>query len=166
MDKLRIIKSKIIKPDYIHYWLSYWRFKSKIIVFTNGCFDILHRGHIEYLSKAAKHGDVLIIGLNSDKSVKKVKGSGRPYQDQKSRALILASLHFVTAVIMFNEETPYKLIKLIQPDVLVKGGDYNTEDIVGYDIVKAKGGKVITIDYINDYSTSNIIEKALLNNKK
>jgi rfaE bifunctional protein nucleotidyltransferase chain/domain len=165
MDKLGIIKSKIIESDSIRYWLSYWKFKSKIIVFTNGCFDILHRGHIEYLSKAATHGDVLIIGLNSDKSVQKIKGSGRPYQDQKSRTLILASLHFVTAVILFNEETPYELIKLIQPDVLVKGGDYKPEDIVGYDIVKAKGGKVITIDYIDDYSTSNIIEKALLKNK-
>jgi rfaE bifunctional protein nucleotidyltransferase chain/domain len=165
MDKLGIIKSKIVEPDSIRYWLSYWKFKNKIIVFTNGCFDILHRGHIEYLSEAATNGDVLIIGLNSDKSVQKIKGSERPYQDQESRALILASLHFVTAVILFTEETPYELIKLIQPDVLVKGGDYKPEDIVGYDIVKAKGGKVITIDYIDDYSTSNIIEKVLLKNK-
>lgn len=165
MDKLRVIKSKIIKTDSIQNWLTYWRFKRKMIVFTNGCFDILHRGHIEYLSKAAKNGDVLIVGLNTDKSVKKLKGPGRPYQDQKSRALILASLHFVTAVILFNEETPYELIKLIQPDVLVKGGDYKPEEIVGYDIVKAKGGKVVTIDYINGYSTSSIIERISLNNK-
>ena len=127
MDKLKIIKSKIIGDDSINYWLTYWRFKRKIIVFTNGCFDILHRGHIEYLSKAANNGDILIVGLNTDKSVKKIKGSGRPYQDEKSRALILASLHFVTAVILFNEETPYELIKLIQPDVLVKGSDYKPE---------------------------------------
>ena len=165
MDKLRVIKSKIIKADSVQNWLTYWKFKRKIIVFTNGCFDILHRGHIEYLLKAAKNGDVLIVGLNTDKSVKKIKGSGRPYQDQKSRALILASLHFVTAVILFNEETPYELIKLIQPDVLVKGGDYRPEEIVGYDIVKAKGGKVVTIDYINGYSTSSIIERISLNNK-
>jgi rfaE bifunctional protein nucleotidyltransferase chain/domain len=166
MDKLKIIESKIIESESIHYWLSYWRFKSKIIVFTNGCFDILHRGHIEYLSKAAENGDVLVVGLNTDKSVKKIKGSGRPYQDQESRALILASLHFVTAVILFNEETPYELIKLIQPDVLVKGGDYKPEEIIGYDIVKAKGGKVVTVDYIDDYSTSGIIEKISFKNKQ
>ena len=165
MDKLRIIKSKIIKADSIQNWLTFWRFKRKTIVFTNGCFDILHRGHIEYLSKAANNGDMLIVGVNTDKSVKKIKGSGRPYQDQKSRALVLASLHFVTAVILFNEETPYELIKLIQPDVLVKGGDYKPEEIVGYDIVKAKGGKVVTIDYTNGYSTSSILEKVLLKNK-
>ena len=165
MDKLRIIKSKIIKADSIQYWLSYWRFKRKIIVFTNGCFDILHRGHIEYLSKASNNGDILIVGLNTDKSVKKIKGSERPYQDQKSRALILASLHFVTAVVPFNEETPYELIKLIQPDVLVKGGDYKPEEIVGYDIVKAKGGKVVTIDYVDGYSTSSIIKRISLKNK-
>lgn len=165
MDKLKIIKSKIIGADSINYWLTYWRFKRKIIVFTNGCFDILHRGHIEYLSKAANNGDILIVGLNTDKSVKKIKGSGRPYQDEKSRALILASLHFVTAVILFNEETPYELIKLIQPDVLVKGSDYKPDEIVGYDIVKAKGGKVITIDYIKGYSSSDITEKISLKNK-
>lgn len=159
MDKLKIIKSKIIGADTINYWLAYWRFKRNTIVFTNGCFDILHRGHIEYLAKAASNGDVLIVGLNTDKSVKKVKGSGRPYQDEKSRALILASLRFVTAVILFNEETPYELIKLIQPDVLVKGGDYEPDEIVGYDIVKSKGGKVITIDYVDGYSSSEIIEK-------
>jgi rfaE bifunctional protein nucleotidyltransferase chain/domain len=163
MDKLRIIKKKIIKGYSIHQWLSFWRFKGKTIVFTNGCFDILHRGHIEYLSKAADYGDVLIIGLNSDKSVKKLKGPGRPYQDQKSRALILASLQFVTAVILFNEETPYELIRLIQPDVLVKGGDYKPDEIVGFDIVKAKGGRVVTISYINSCSTSNLIEKVSLN---
>ncbi|UCH14298.1 MAG: D-glycero-beta-D-manno-heptose 1-phosphate adenylyltransferase [Bacteroidales bacterium] len=165
MDKLKIIKAKIIKPDSINNWLAFWRFKKKTIVFTNGCFDILHRGHIEYLSKAAKNGDILIVGLNTDRSVKKIKGAGRPYQDEKSRAMLLAALHFVNAVILFNEETPYELIKLIQPDVLVKGGDYKPEEIVGYDIVKAKGGKVITIDYVGGYSTSDIIEKISHKNK-
>ncbi len=165
MDKLKIIKSKIIGADSIKSWLAFWRFKKKIIVFTNGCFDILHRGHIEYLSKAANNGNIMIVGLNTDKSVKKIKGTGRPYQDEKSRAMLLASLHFVNAVILFNEETPYELIKLIQPDVLVKGGDYKPEEIVGYDIVKAKGGKVITIDYIGGYSSSDIIEKISHKNK-
>ncbi len=163
MDKLRAIKKKIIKGDSIHQWLSFWKFKGKTIVFTNGCFDILHRGHIEYLSKAANYGDVLLIGLNSDKSVKKLKGPGRPYQDQKSRALILASLQFVTAVILFNEATPYELIKLVQPDVLVKGGDYKPDEIVGFDIVRAKGGRVVAIGYVDGCSTSNLIEKVSRN---
>ncbi len=163
MDKLRVIKKKIIKGDSIRKWLSFWRFKGKTIVFTNGCFDILHRGHIEYLSKAANYGDVLLIGLNSDKSVKKLKGPGRPYQDQKSRALILASLQFVTAVILFNEATPYELIKLVQPDVLVKGGDYKPDEIVGFDIVRAKGGRVVAIGYVDGCSTSNLIEKVSRN---
>ena len=110
------------------------------IVFTNGCFDVLHRGHIQYLAKAAALGDSLVIGLNTDASVKKLKGPSRPYLDEDTRALILASLGFVTAVVLFDEDTPYDLIKRIQPDVLVKGGDYKTEEIVGYDMVKAKGG--------------------------
>jgi rfaE bifunctional protein nucleotidyltransferase chain/domain len=159
MDKLEIIKSKIIGADSLHYRLAQWRFNGKTIVFTNGCFDIVHRGHIEYLSKAAGYGDILVIGLNTDKSVKKIKRAGRPYQDEYSRALILASLFFVTAVILFDEETPYELLKIIQPDVLVKGGDYKHEEIVGRDIVEAKGGKVITIDYISGCSSSDIISK-------
>jgi rfaE bifunctional protein nucleotidyltransferase chain/domain len=159
MDKLDIVKSKIIGPDTLHYNLAQWKFKGEIIVFTNGCFDILHRGHIEYLSGAAGYGDILVIGLNTDESVRKIKGQGRPYQDEYSRALMLASLHFVTAVILFGEETPYELIKIIQPDILVKGSDYKHEEIVGRDIVEARGGKVITIDYIKGYSSTDIIKK-------
>ena len=159
MDKLDIVKSKIIGPDKLHYNLAQWKFKGEIIVFTNGCFDILHRGHIEYLSGAAGYGDILVIGLNTDESVRKIKGKGRPYQDEYSRALMLASLHFVTAVILFGEETPYELIKIIQPDILVKGSDYKHEEIVGRDIVEARGGKVITIDYIKGYSSTDIIKK-------
>ncbi|MCK5107102.1 MAG: D-glycero-beta-D-manno-heptose 1-phosphate adenylyltransferase [Nanoarchaeota archaeon] len=133
--------------------------KNKKIVFTNGRFDILHLGHIDYLSKAKSFGDKLIIGLNTDISVRKIKGKNRPFTDENSRATILASLLFVDAVILFDEETPYDLIKFVQPDVLIKGGDYKVEDIVGYDIVKDSGGKIETLDLLEGYSTSLIEEK-------
>ncbi len=139
--------------------LSLWRFKNDKIVFTNGCFDILHKGHIEYLIKAASLGTKLVIGLNTDASVKRLKGDSRPVNDEKARALLLASLIFVDEVILFDTDTPRDLIDFIQPDVLVKGGDYKTEEIVGYDIVKAKGGEVITLDFIEGYSTTSTIEK-------
>ncbi len=159
MDKLELIRNKIIDREYLSRQLSIWRFLEQKIVFTNGCFDILHRGHIEYLAKAADLGDILLIGLNSDSSVRNIKGSERPIQDEESRALVLASLHVIDAIILFNEDTPYELIKEVQPDILVKGGDYKIQDIVGYDIVKAKGGKIITIDFVEGYSTRNIINK-------
>ncbi len=127
------------------------------VVFSNGCFDIVHKGHIEYLAKTSEYGDVLVVGLNSDSSVKRLKGENRPLQDQSSRALLMASLMFVDYVILFEEDTPYELIKTIQPDVLVKGSDYNPEDIVGYDIVKAKGGEIKTIELTEGYSTTNVI---------
>ena len=159
MDKLNIIQSKIIDIDNIEPYLTYWSFKNQKVVFTNGCFDILHRGHIEYLAQAANHGDVLIIGVNTDSSVKRIKGETRPLQDEYARAILLASLSFVTAVVLFDDDTPYNLIKRIQPDVLIKGSDYSIKDIVGSDIVMAKRGKVITIDFIEGYSTTSIIEK-------
>jgi rfaE bifunctional protein nucleotidyltransferase chain/domain len=159
MDKLNIIQSKIIDIRNIESILTYWNLKNKKIVFTNGCFDILHRGHVEYLVQAANHGDVLVIGLNTDNSVRKIKGPSRPVQDEYARAILLASLSFVTVVVLFDEDTPYNLIKKIQPDVLIKGSDYNIKDIVGYDIVTAKGGEVVTIDFIDGYSTTSIIEK-------
>ena len=138
--------------------LAVWRFQGKKIVFTNGCFDILHLGHIDYLSKAKDEGNILIIGLNTDNSVSRIKGKTRPITDENSRAKILASLQFVDAVTLFDEETPYELISFVQPDVLVKGSDYKPEDIVGYDIVKAKNGKVVTIDF-QRYSTTAIEKK-------
>ncbi|MDY6800292.1 MAG: D-glycero-beta-D-manno-heptose 1-phosphate adenylyltransferase [Bacteroidota bacterium] len=159
MDKLAVIQSKIIDIDQLDSRLAYWNFKNQKIVFTNGCFDILHRGHIEYLAQAANFGDILIIGLNTDDSVRRLKGDSRPVQDQYARALLLASLHFVTAVTFFNEDTPYELIRRVQPDILIKGSDYHVEDIVGYDIVQKKGGQVKTIDFIPGYSTTSIIEK-------
>ncbi len=141
--------------------LNRWRFKEQKIVFTNGCFDIIHRGHIEYLANASDLGHKLVIGLNTDASVQRQgKGKNRPLQDELSRATILAALHFVDLVVFFDEDTPLKLIESIQPDVLVKGADYAIEDIVGHEIVLQKGGEVKTISFIEGYSTSTIIEKA------
>lgn len=159
METLELIRSKIFDPEKLKRQLSVWRFKSKKIVFTNGCFDILHLGHIDYLCKAADEGDILIIGVNTDNSTSKLKGHHRPINNEEQRKMILASLHFVNAVILFDEETPYELIKLIQPDVLVKGADYKPEAIVGHDIVTAKGGQVKTIEFLPGYSTSLIEEK-------
>jgi D-glycero-beta-D-manno-heptose 1-phosphate adenylyltransferase len=162
MEKLEIIKSKIF-TDYsskeFSYLLAFWRFKSKKIVFTNGCFDILHRGHVEYLTKASQEGDILIVGLNSNESVSRIKGKNRPVQDIQSRAILLAAFQFVHAVVVFNEDTPYNLIKLIQPDFLIKGGDYTIDTIVGADIIKNKGGEVKTIPFVEGYSTTIILDK-------
>ncbi|MBT3208915.1 MAG: D-glycero-beta-D-manno-heptose 1-phosphate adenylyltransferase [Bacteroidetes bacterium] len=162
MQKLQNIKAKILTETTLISKLNYWRFKEKKIVFTNGCFDIIHRGHIEYLAQAADLGDVLIIGLNTDNSVRKLKGENRPVQEQNSRALILAAMSFVSNIILFDEQTPYELIKLVQPDILVKGSDYKIEDIVGYDILKAKGGKVETIDFVEGFSTTEIFSRISL----
>ncbi|MFO7614476.1 MAG: D-glycero-beta-D-manno-heptose 1-phosphate adenylyltransferase [Bacteroidales bacterium] len=158
MTTLDVTQGKILDQAILSNRLAMWRFQMRKIVFTNGCFDVLHRGHIEYLSKARDLGDMLIIGLNTDDSVKRIKGEGRPVQDQASRALILASLRFVEAVVLFDEDTPYDLISMIKPDVLVKGGDYTEETIVGADIVKANGGEVVTIPLVEGYSTSGLIE--------
>lgn len=127
------------------------------VVFTNGCFDILHLGHARYLKEAKKLGDILIVGVNSDESVKRLKGEGRPINNEDVRMAMLAELDFIDYVIKFGEDTPYELIKAIQPDVLVKGGDYRIEDIVGHDIVEAKGGLVTTIELVDGMSTTNII---------
>jgi len=153
------IRARITDPEELDRQLAIWRFQQKKIVFTNGCFDILHRGHVEYLAAAASHGDILIVGLNTDRSVKQLKGAGRPVQDEYTRALILASLRFVDMVVLFDDETPYNLIKQVQPDILVKGADYKPEEIVGYDIVKAKGGDIVTIELTKGYSTTGILDK-------
>ena len=160
MENLKIIQKKILNPKTLKYALYLWRFKGRKIVFTNGCFDLIHLGHIDYLSRAKDLGDVLIVGVNSDKSVKMLgKGENRPITDENSRAMIMASLHFVDAVVLFDEETPYDLINIVQPDVLVKGSDYRAEDVVGYDIVKNKGGQVVSIDLVPGYSTTAIEQK-------
>lgn len=133
--------------------------QNRTVVFTNGCFDLLHRGHVEYLEKASEFGDLLFVGLNDDKSVTRLKGKGRPLINQEDRALILASLESINFVSIFHEDTPYQLIKSLQPDVLVKGGDYNQDEIIGRDIVEANGGKVITIPLTPGRSTSEIIRQ-------
>jgi rfaE bifunctional protein nucleotidyltransferase chain/domain len=163
MNRIDYIQSKILKERSLENWLARIHFWKRKLVFTNGCFDILHQGHIIYLSKAAEAGDALIIGLNSDSSVTKLKGRGRPFMDQDSRALLLASLSFVSAVAFFEEDTPYRLIQMIQPDILVKGSDYKASEIVGYDIVKARGGEVLTIDFVDGFSSSSIIGKIVDN---
>lgn len=156
---LQTIKNKILTPEQLTSVLTYLRLKQKKIVFTNGCFDLIHQGHVDYLAKAREKGDVLILGLNTDNSVHRLKGETRPIQDEQSRAMIIASLLCVDYVVLFDEDTPYELIKKVQPDVLVKGADYKVENIVGYDIVTAKGGKVETIEFLEGYSTSNIVNK-------
>lgn len=160
MNKLDIIKNKIIsKKENAYNTLQTWRFKDEKIVFTNGCFDIVHRGHLEYLASASSMGTKMIIGLNTDASVQKLKGPDRPINDEYSRALLLASLGFVDLIVFFDEQTPYELIQFVQPDILVKGSDYKAEEIVGYDIVKAKGGKIRTLDFIEGFSSTGIIKK-------
>ncbi len=140
--------------------LNKWSSENKKVVFTNGCFDILHRGHVEYLCHARDLGDKLVLGLNTDASVKRLgKSPERPINSQETRATILAALECVDAIILFDEDTPLALIDFIQPDVLVKGSDYKAEDIVGYDIVTAKGGKVITIQLVDGFSTTKLIQK-------
>jgi rfaE bifunctional protein nucleotidyltransferase chain/domain len=133
--------------------------KGQRVVFTNGVFDLLHRGHVEYLAVARARGDFLIIGLNSDSSVRQIKGALRPIVKQEDRAMVLAGLSSVDYICFFNEETPYNIINSLQPDILVKGGDYELDEIVGRDIVENSGGKVITIPITKGMSTSNIIKK-------
>ncbi len=133
--------------------------EKKKIVFTNGCFDLLHVGHIRYLSNAKKLGDFLIVGLNSDESVKILKGQNRPINQFEDRAILLSALRSVDLVIMFEEQTPENLINKIVPDVLVKGGDYDIEDIAGYHTVIKNGGKVKTLDFYKGYSSTNYIKK-------
>jgi D-beta-D-heptose 7-phosphate kinase/D-beta-D-heptose 1-phosphate adenosyltransferase len=131
----------------------------KRVVFTNGCFDILHRGHVDYLIKARALGDALIVGLNTDNSVRRLKGAGRPVVEEDDRAAVLAALSAVDYVCLFDEDTPYELIKSIVPDVLVKGADWSVQDVVGKDVVESAGGSVQTIEFLPNRSTSKIIQK-------
>jgi len=165
MNKFQILQNKILNLDDLQSEIYKWRENNEKIIFTNGCFDLIHVGHIEYLAKAADLGNKLIVGLNTDDSVKRLKGENRPILDQKARAETLAALFFVDAVIFFDDDTPYQLIKAIQPDILVKGGDYKTDNIVGADIVKNYGGVVETIPLVQGYSTSKIIDKIINLNK-
>jgi D-beta-D-heptose 7-phosphate kinase/D-beta-D-heptose 1-phosphate adenosyltransferase len=139
--------------------LAQWRIIGNTVVFTNGCFDILHAGHIASLTEAAQHGDMLIVGLNADASIKGLKGANRPVNDENARALLLASLVMVDAVVLFSEPTPLELILSIKPDVLVKGGDYKVEDIAGAKEILSWGGKVIINPIVEGFSTTSIINK-------
>ncbi|PCJ24679.1 MAG: D-glycero-beta-D-manno-heptose 1-phosphate adenylyltransferase [Flavobacteriales bacterium] len=168
MSKLKAIINKISEIGDLLKKANDWKFQNQKIVFTNGVFDILHRGHIEYLAQAADFGDVLIVGINSDNSVKRLgKGDSRPLQDENSRALIIGGLTFVDAVVIFENDTPLNLITKLIPDVLVKGGDYDAKSIdvsdkkyiVGSDVVKNNGGEVEVIPFVEGYSTSKIEEK-------
>jgi len=136
-----------------------WKLLDRKIVFTNGCFDILHKGHLELLSQAAALGDVLIVGINADDSVRRLKGDDRPVNDEKFRAMLLASLTIIDAVCIFPEDTPLALIQTILPDFLVKGGDYDPSTVVGAEDVLKNGGEVVIIPLVSGYSTSNIIQK-------
>ena len=162
-NKLRRLQNKIMTIEQAQKQLRVWRFKGDKIVFTNGCFDILHAGHIHSLASAAQYGNRLVVGLNSDSSVRDIKKPGRPLQDQDSRALVLAAIDCVDAVVVFNEKTPKDLIEAIAPDVLVKGGDYKVEDVAGADFVLSNGGRVEIIGLVGGYSTTAVEEKILAN---
>ncbi|MCH7590965.1 D-glycero-beta-D-manno-heptose 1-phosphate adenylyltransferase [PVC group bacterium] len=151
--------SKIQNGDSVRPLLEKIKSEKKTIVFTNGCFDILHPGHVYYLNHAKNMGDCLVVGLNTDASVKRIKGPKRPLVCEKDRARVLASLESVDYVVFFDDDTPQKLIEIVKPDILVKGGDYRKDEIMGADIVKAYGGKVATIDFLDGFSTTEMISK-------
>lgn len=159
MSHLKKINTKIFCLESLSFQVSAWKKAKQKIVFTNGCFDVIHRGHIEVLARTADLADKLIIGLNSDSSIEKLKGKGRPIIDENSRATLLAALSFVDAIILFAEETPLNLIRNLKPDVLAKGGDYEINTIVGNEIVQKNGGKVILIPFVDGFSSTNIIDK-------
>lgn len=154
------LKQKIVLKENALRTINGLRLKGKRIIFTNGCFDILHAGHVDYLTKARDLGGYMILGLNTDESVKRQnKGANRPVNNEQARAMVLAALGCVDSIILFDEDTPYELIKFLQPDVIVKGNDYKAEEVVGYDIVKARGGEVLTIPLLEGFSTTRLIEK-------
>ncbi len=154
-------KSKIVGLASLKKKILSFKRLGKKVVFTNGCFDLLHFGHVSYLEKAKKQGSILIVGLNSDSSVKRIKVKGRPIQPEKARARVLAALACVDYVTIFSEKTPFSVIRALQPDVLVKGADWKGKPVVGEDIVKARGGRVKLVSYVANFSTTNIIKKIL-----
>ena len=159
MNRADLIPQKILTREQVVQRVAQWRVSGKKIVFTNGVFDIIHQGHIYTLSQAAKEADYLIVGLNADASVKRLKGIDRPINNQDARALVLASLVMTDAVVLFEEDTPLELINAIVPDVLVKGGDYTVEQIVGAKEVIAAGGRVVINPILDGFSTTAIIEQ-------
>ena len=162
METIEKIRSKIVDGEPLGKILAKEKKSGKKIVFTNGCFDILHRGHIEYLSRASALGEVFVIGLNSDDSVRKLKGANRPAVDEDSRTLTLAAFEFVDFVVLFGEDTPTGLMKILRPDVWVKGGDYkNVEGLPEYKLMMEIGGEVIILPFVEGYSTTDIYNKIL-----
>ena len=159
MPHLDIINSKIYTLSTLKTQVQNWKKSGEKVVFTNGCFDIVHRGHIEVLARTADLGSKFIIGLNSDSSIQKLKGEYRPIIDEDSRAILLAALSFVDAVVLFSEDTPINLISNLIPDVLAKGGDYEIETIVGHEIVQQNGGEVILVPFVDGFSSTTIIDK-------
>jgi D-beta-D-heptose 7-phosphate kinase/D-beta-D-heptose 1-phosphate adenosyltransferase len=156
MTRLEHIQNKIVDAEF--FTKNEEELHRQKIVFTNGCFDILHVGHITYLAKARQLGDLLVVGLNSDASVRRLKGPDRPVNAQDARALVLAALEMVDYIVFFEEDTPYNIITKVKPDILVKGGDYQIDNIVGGDFVRARGGQVLTIPFVEGFSTSSILE--------
>jgi rfaE bifunctional protein nucleotidyltransferase chain/domain len=159
MTNLEQLQSKIVSREEILSIVSELKVNNKSIVFSNGCFDLVHRGHVEYLAKASDLADVFVLGLNTDASVQRLKGEDRPLQDEVARAILMAGFSFIDYVVLFDEDTPYELIDVVQPNVLVKGNDYKVEEVVGYDIVQKNGGTVQTIELTAGYSTTNIVNK-------
>jgi D-glycero-beta-D-manno-heptose 1-phosphate adenylyltransferase len=159
MDFLKHIESKTGNENVLMQKLLLWRFHNDKIVFTNGCFDLLHAGHVQYLAQARSLGNRLVLGLNSDASVRQLKGNHRPINDEKTRSFVLAALEIIDFVVIFDEETPIELIQKIQPDVLVKGGDYTIDSIVGAAHVLKNGGEVKVLSFLEGYSTTNIEQK-------
>ena len=156
---LEILNSKILDKERLLVKLTDWKKENKKIVFTNGCFDLIHLGHIELIARSADLGDILIIGVNTDNSIKRLKGPNRPIVEEISRAKQLAALEFVDAIVFFDEDTPIDLIKVINPNVITKGGDYNTDQVIGNDIVTQNDGEVVIIPLTHGYSTTSILEK-------
>ena len=156
---LEILNSKILDKERLLVKLTDWKEENKKIVFTNGCFDLIHLGHIEVIARSADLGDILIIGVNTDNSIKRLKGKNRPIVEEISRAKQLAALEFVDAVVLFDQDTPIDLIKMINPNIITKGGDYNTDQVIGNDIVTQNDGEVVIIPLTQGYSTTSILEK-------
>ena len=159
MKIINKVRDKIINTDNLALKVSHWKKNKMKVAFTNGCFDILHLGHLEILTKSKEFGDRLIVAVNSDESVRKIKGKERPINDFQTRSNMLASFSFVDYVVEFSDDTPKKLIQIIKPDFLIKGGDYKKKDIVGNDIVSSYGGETIIIPLIDGLSSTNTINK-------
>lgn len=159
MTTLNHIRQKQFLKDKLAEQVLIWKAEGKKIVFTNGCFDLIHPGHIDYLTRASGLGDKLIIAVNTDRSVQKLKGPDRPIQDQDARSFILAAMEFTAAVVLFDEDTPFEIIRQLKPDILVKGADYAIDQVVGADFVFQSGGSVVLLPYLKGYSTSAIEQK-------